>query len=478
MQSKVSMVMPCYNKAEYIGEMFDSILAQEWDNIELILVNDGSTDGTREIIAAYEPRFRGRGYDVIIIDQENQGVAAAVHNGLKHIGGRYVCMPDCDDLLHKEYTKVLATALDHTEEAGFAVCDASRTNWDFGMAFNPNLCNPIEKFVEREVDIFAAFLLGTMINPSVPVLMFRADLLKTHKIIENFIVAGANTQEPQIWTPILTDTNLKGVHIRKPLYEYIVTANSITTAATTSYDAINYAERRCVTQGKAIDIFAPQDKREYYKGICSIAKYALVYKRLKLLASHSKTDIEQIIDRFTKEVNALGLIPEMISSDCVKAHGFTVVYRAFADHICKMNSDRAGDVLTVIGNCNGRLIAYGAGIVAGTYLSDLAVNDIIPSVIWDLKAKRGESFDGISMQVPAISSLTEKDVVIVFLNGYRDVFDNLIHTSARVIHYQQVLCGLAHRLIERRNNESLSAAATAEPVRFTRTKDAAEPAGD
>jgi len=53
MQGKVSMVMPCYNKVNDISEMFDSIIAQEWNNIELILVNDGSTDGTRDIIAAF-----------------------------------------------------------------------------------------------------------------------------------------------------------------------------------------------------------------------------------------------------------------------------------------------------------------------------------------------------------------------------------------------------------------------------------------
>jgi glycosyltransferase involved in cell wall biosynthesis len=51
------MVMPCYDKVEYIGEMFESILAQKWDNIEVILVNDGSTDGTREVISEYESNF-------------------------------------------------------------------------------------------------------------------------------------------------------------------------------------------------------------------------------------------------------------------------------------------------------------------------------------------------------------------------------------------------------------------------------------
>jgi len=54
MQGKVSMVVTCFNKVKYISAMLDSVLEQVWDNIEVILVNDGSTDGTREIIAENE----------------------------------------------------------------------------------------------------------------------------------------------------------------------------------------------------------------------------------------------------------------------------------------------------------------------------------------------------------------------------------------------------------------------------------------
>lgn len=79
----VSMVVPCYNKVNYIGEFFQSVYDQVWDNIELILVNDGSTDGTREIIRQWEPRFVRRGYSVQIIDQENRGVFGAIKAGLE-----------------------------------------------------------------------------------------------------------------------------------------------------------------------------------------------------------------------------------------------------------------------------------------------------------------------------------------------------------------------------------------------------------
>ena len=108
MQSKVSMVMPCYNKVDYIGEMFQSIVDQVWNNIELILVNDGSTDGTREVIAKWEPKFKERGYEVVIVDQENAGVCAAPKAGLERISGGYVSVVDADDMLAREYVSVMA----------------------------------------------------------------------------------------------------------------------------------------------------------------------------------------------------------------------------------------------------------------------------------------------------------------------------------------------------------------------------------
>ena len=97
MQSKVSIVVPVYNKIEYIDMMLKSVYDQLWDNIELILVNDGATDGTRERLTEWEPKFRDRGYEVVITDQENQGISVAVRNGMLCMSGVFFCSVDCDD---------------------------------------------------------------------------------------------------------------------------------------------------------------------------------------------------------------------------------------------------------------------------------------------------------------------------------------------------------------------------------------------
>jgi glycosyltransferase involved in cell wall biosynthesis len=98
----VSLVVPCFNVSPYINRLIDSILAQTWDHIELIMVNDGSTDGTRDIISSRERDLRNKCQKLLIIDQENKGLAGAVNTGLQHISGEFLSWPDPDDWLVPE----------------------------------------------------------------------------------------------------------------------------------------------------------------------------------------------------------------------------------------------------------------------------------------------------------------------------------------------------------------------------------------
>lgn len=98
-QPKVSICSPCYNVAPYIGQFLDSLLAQTYAPLEIILVNDGSTDHTLEIINSYLPAFQSAGMDIMVISQPNQGQASAINNALKLVTGKYMAWPDPDDWL-------------------------------------------------------------------------------------------------------------------------------------------------------------------------------------------------------------------------------------------------------------------------------------------------------------------------------------------------------------------------------------------
>lgn len=99
----ISVIVPVYNVEAYVRECIDSLLAQDMPGLELIFVNDGSTDGSRGILEEYS-----RMYDnVIVIDQENSGQSVAKNNGVKAASGKYISFVDADDIMMEGALRVL-----------------------------------------------------------------------------------------------------------------------------------------------------------------------------------------------------------------------------------------------------------------------------------------------------------------------------------------------------------------------------------
>lgn len=110
---KVSVVMPVYNVKNYIEECLDSLINQTLEEIEIICVDDGSTDGTLELLHEYETKCD----KVKVIQQQNQFAGVARNNGMKHATGEYIIFLDSDDffevtMLEKMYTEAKRTAAD------------------------------------------------------------------------------------------------------------------------------------------------------------------------------------------------------------------------------------------------------------------------------------------------------------------------------------------------------------------------------
>lgn len=118
----VSIITPCYNGEAYVQRFLDSVLEQTYSNIELIFVNDGSTDNTESIVLSYKKRFENRGIEFVYIYQENKDIAGAVNQGLKVFRGDYLTWPDSDDILHKENISKKVEFLERNKEYGFVLC--------------------------------------------------------------------------------------------------------------------------------------------------------------------------------------------------------------------------------------------------------------------------------------------------------------------------------------------------------------------
>ena len=97
----VSVIIPAYNGALYIGKAIESVLAQDYNNYEILVIDDGSKDNTQEVVSQYQNKVK-------YIYQENQGVAEARNRGLESAAGKYIAFLDQDDffLPHKLSSQV------------------------------------------------------------------------------------------------------------------------------------------------------------------------------------------------------------------------------------------------------------------------------------------------------------------------------------------------------------------------------------
>ena len=122
---KVSIVMPVYNTEKYISQTISSLLRQTYDNFELICVNDGSKDGTFEILNKYAKKDKR----IKVINQSNSGAAIARNNGLKYVTGEYTLILDADDVFVPEMLeKLVSKARETKAEIVFCRSVAFNTN--------------------------------------------------------------------------------------------------------------------------------------------------------------------------------------------------------------------------------------------------------------------------------------------------------------------------------------------------------------
>lgn len=93
----VSILTPMYNTEKYVHRLLDSVLSQDYPEIEMVVIDDGSTDDSRSVVESYVSRFSARGYSLYYYYQENAGQSYAIKKGLELISGEYLSWPDSDD---------------------------------------------------------------------------------------------------------------------------------------------------------------------------------------------------------------------------------------------------------------------------------------------------------------------------------------------------------------------------------------------
>lgn len=175
MKPVVSVIIPVYNGEKYIERCLDSIVNQSYENIEIIIVNDGSLDGTNEKIKKYK-EIDNR---IVYVQQENSGVSCARNTGINKASGSYLVFVDSDDTVEKDYIKILLDTINEYDldivACGYndlSVYGVNKLN-DF---YDSNILIHKNKFVEYIFRGVGGTLWGKI---------FKSQIIKSNRIVMN-----------------------------------------------------------------------------------------------------------------------------------------------------------------------------------------------------------------------------------------------------------------------------------------------------
>lgn len=179
----VSVIIPTYNRGWIIKEAVDSVLAQDYRDFELIVVDDGSTDNTSEVLDAYRGTIK-------VFRQENKGVSAARNRGIAEASGRFIAFLDSDDLWLPQKLSRQVEFFNTTPDA--LICQTEEVWIRSGVRVNPK-----KRHQKPSGMIFEPSLALCLVSPSA--VMIRRSLLE---IVGNFDETLPACEDYDLWLRI------------------------------------------------------------------------------------------------------------------------------------------------------------------------------------------------------------------------------------------------------------------------------------
>lgn len=217
---KVSIIIPAYNARDTIKQAVDSALNQKFPrkDFEIIVVNDGSTDRTPEILKTYKEQIK-------IINQKNQGAVRAASRGFREAKGKYLIKLDSDDYFEPTILKEMAVILDKNLEIDFVYCDY---------------------YEKSEKGKTKLFLTKNIFNTIAIGIMFRRDKLAKESFYRE------NIKFPEYDLLLRIQGKWRGYRITKPLFYYNRRKESLSANKYWVNEAINELKKLHLQKSKEI----------------------------------------------------------------------------------------------------------------------------------------------------------------------------------------------------------------------------------
>ena len=232
---KISVILPTYNQAEYLPKCIESVLNQTLDDFEFIIVNDGSTDNSKEIIESYKDKR------IRITNQSNKKLPGAVNSGLKISKGEYITWISSDCYCQKDFLKELSLGLDENREIGVVYSLCTHIDKD----------GKVIKISQKPKSISITKLLsGNHVGPSY---MLRKSCVKKVGLYDESLIG---TEDWDHWIRIAK--HFKFMLIDKMLYYHRLHDKSLRTHLAPTFDMLRIKQYEKNIKSFPLDQFEPK----------------------------------------------------------------------------------------------------------------------------------------------------------------------------------------------------------------------------
>lgn len=212
----ISIIIPAYNIEDYIGTCLDSLLKQTYKNLEIIVVDDGSSDNTGKIVDEYTVKYQ----NIKVMHKKNAGVSAARNSGINIASGDYIGFVDGDDTVDEEIFEILIdNAIKYDADishCGYKMVFPSRIDYYYNT----------EVLVEQDNDLgLKDLIIGNRVEPGLWNKIYKKELFEDIRINENIKI-----NEDLLANYYLFKKAKKSIFYDKCLYNYVLRKNSASTS--------------------------------------------------------------------------------------------------------------------------------------------------------------------------------------------------------------------------------------------------------
>lgn len=213
MKDLISIIVPIYNVEKYLNKCIESIVNQTYENIEIILIDDGSNDNSGIICDEYAKKDNR----IIVVHKENGGVSSARNKGLKIAKGEWISFVDADDWIEQTFCQTLLNKVTQ-EQADIALC-----------GYNRIIDNRIEKINANNQEVFlnSNEYLVKSLNPQTGFGFCHMKLIKKEVLKSISFNERIEVGEDALFNIQLSTYIKKAVFLKQPLYNYRINNQSV-----------------------------------------------------------------------------------------------------------------------------------------------------------------------------------------------------------------------------------------------------------